>query len=65
MNKLLHLFLLMMPSFALAAADEPAVSAPAEGVSMVYVVLFAVIFFGMIIGFFVYLWWNEKHGKPE
>jgi hypothetical protein len=65
MKKLLSLVLLM-PSFALAAMqDEAAASAPSETVSVVYVVVFAVIFVGMIAGFFIYLWWNEKHKKPE
>ncbi len=66
MNKLLSLSLfLMMPLTVLAAAQEEAVHAPSETVSMVYVVVFAILFFGMIVGFFVYLWWNEKHKKPE
>lgn len=63
MNKLLSLFL-MMPA-VLAAAQEEAVHAPSETVSIVYVVIFAILFFGMIGGFFVYLWWNEKHKNPE
>ena len=57
--------LLMMPVLALAAAPEEAVHAPSEPVSMVYVVLFGVVFVGMIAGFFIYLWWNEKHKTPE
>jgi len=32
---------------------------------MVYVVLFAILFFGMIIGFFAWMWWNEKHRKHD
>lgn len=55
--------LLMMP--AIAAAQEEAAHAPSETVSMVYVVLFGVIFVGMIAGFFIYLWWNEKQKKAE
>lgn len=57
--------LLMMPVLALAAAQEEAVQAPSEPVSMVYVVLFGVVFVAMIAGFFIYLWWNEKHKTPE
>lgn len=64
MSKLLSLFLLI-PSFALAAAEDQVSSPPAEGVSLVYVAIFGIIFVGMIVGFFVYLWWNEKHKKPE
>lgn len=65
MNKLLSLFLSLMPVFALAAAEDQAASAPAETVSMVYVAIFGIIFIGMIVGFFVYLWWNEKDEKPK
>lgn len=63
-NTLLSLVLLM-PSLALAAADEPAASAPAETVSMVYVALFGIIFIGMIVGFFVYLFMNEKKDEKK
>ncbi len=65
MQKALALLVLMFPQILLAAAQEEAVHAPSEPVSMVYVVVFALIFFGMIAGFFVFLWWNEKHKKPE
>ena len=56
--------LFLMSCWALAAnLDEAAGAPPAEPVSMVYVVLFLVLFFGMIGGFFAYIWWNEKNKK--
>jgi len=58
------LFLLSCPAFA-AIREDVAQSAPAETVSMVYVVIFGVLFFGMIAGFFIYLWWGESHKKPD
>jgi hypothetical protein len=59
--------LLLMSCLALAANLEEAAGAPpVQTVSLVYVALFLVLFFGMIIGFFVYLahtWRNEKDKK--
>jgi hypothetical protein len=34
--------------------------APVETVSMVYVVIFGILFVGMIAGFFIYLWMSDK-----
>lgn len=53
--------LISSPLFAAVreAAEDPA-SAPVETVSVVWVVIFLVIFFGCIAGFFVYLWHVEK-----
>jgi dipeptide/tripeptide permease len=56
------LFLLSNPLLA-AVREEPA-SAPVETVSMVYVVVFGLLFVGMIVGFFIYLWMNDK-GEPQ
>ena len=56
--------LLLMPCWALAASLEEASGAPpTELVSVWYVALFLVLFFGMIVGFFAYLWWIEKNKK--
>lgn len=51
-------FLMQFP--LLAAAQREAPSVPAETVSMVYVVIFCVIFVGMIAGFFIYLFMSDK-----
>jgi hypothetical protein len=51
----------------LAAAREEAEQRPAEveTVSIVYVVLFALAFVGMIVGFFIRLFMNEKKAGAE
>ncbi len=63
MNKLIATVSLYLASgVTLAANLDEAANVPAvEVVPTVYVVLFVVLFFGMIIGFFGWLWWNEKH----
>lgn len=49
----------------LAVAQEREVSsAPVETVGMVYVIVFGVVFVGMIAGFFFYLFWNDRK-EPE
>lgn len=58
------LFLMSSPLFA-AAKEMEAASPPSETVDLVWVVVFGVIFVGMIIGFFVYLWHTEKNRKAE
>ena len=56
--------LFLMSCAALAAnLEEGASTPPVEVVSVWFVALFLVLFFGMIIGFFVYLWWNDKNRK--
>ncbi len=46
-----------------AYAQEEAGSSipPAEPVAIVWVIIFGILFMGMIVGFFVYLWWKERH----
>jgi ABC-type uncharacterized transport system permease subunit len=61
MLKYLLPILLLFPSWLVHALEEGAAAAASEPVDMVYVVLFGILFFGMIAGFFVYLWWQEKH----
>jgi hypothetical protein len=63
MQKLLSMIVLMLSLPALAADDVA--HPPAEPVSVVFVAIFAVLFVGMIAGFFVYLWWLEKHKKQD
>jgi hypothetical protein len=55
----IFLFLLSCPLLA-AVREEPTQNAPVETVSMVYVVIFGILFVGMIVGFFIYLWMNDK-----
>jgi hypothetical protein len=56
--------LLLMSCGAFAANLEDVANAPTELVSVWYVALFGVLFVGMIVGFFAYLWWIEKKKKP-
>ena len=67
MSKFLSaLVLSLMSSPLFAAAEEMrAADAPSETVDVIWVVVFAVIFVGSIIGFFIYLWHSEKNRKPE
>jgi hypothetical protein len=58
------LFLMSSPLFA-AAKELEAATPPAEPVDMVWVIVFGVIFVGMIIAFFVYLWYTERNRKAE
>ncbi|MBI3043796.1 MAG: hypothetical protein HYY78_13340 [Betaproteobacteria bacterium] len=59
------LYLFCSPVLLAALKDMEAPSAPAETVDMVYVVLFGIIFIGMIVGFFVYLFMNERKAKSD
>lgn len=45
------------------AQDEGASGPLAETVSIVWVIVFGILFVGMIVGFFVYLWWKERQRK--
>ena len=51
----------------LSAAREEAEQRPAEveTVSIVYVVLFGLAFAGMIVGFFIRVFMNDKKAQPE
>ncbi|HKU70124.1 MAG TPA: hypothetical protein VJQ51_04735 [Burkholderiales bacterium] len=63
-NFLTSIFLFVLSSPLLAAVREEPASAPVETVSMVYVVVFGLLFVGMIIGFFIYLWMSDK-SEPQ
>jgi len=67
MNKLLStlfLFLLQLPLLA-AAQERDVANAPVETVSMVYVVAFGLLFVGMIVGFFVYLFMKKEEPQQK
>ncbi len=58
--------LFLMSCWAFAATKEmEGASAPAETVDVIYVVIFVVIFVVSIIGFFIYLFLNEKKQKSD
>ena len=56
-------FLMSLPVLAATEGMSKA-DAPAETVGMVYVVIFAVLFIGSIVGFFIYLFMTDKKEKP-
>ena len=58
-------FLMSLPVLAATKEMEGGTPAPVETVGMVYIVIFGVIFIGMIIGFFAYLFMSDKDKKPE
>ena len=67
MSKLISvvtLFLLSSPLLA-ATNEMDAATAPSETVDMIWFIIFGVGFVAMIVGFFIYLWWNERNKKPE
>jgi hypothetical protein len=46
------------------AADMDSVAnAPTELVDVMYVVIFGILFVGMIVGFFLYMWYIERKKK--
>ena len=65
-NFLASIFLFLLSSPLLAAIrEEPAQNAPVDTVSTVYIVIFGVLFVGMIVGFFIYLWMNDKSESQD
>ena len=65
MRSLLFTIACLLAAVPALAQERGADSAPPETVSMVYVAIFAIVFIGMIVGFFVYLWWGERGKKSE
>jgi len=55
--RFIPLFLLLGSAYAEEPHDLP------PQASMATVIIFAVLFIGMCIGFFAYLFWNEKKRK--
>ena len=55
--------LFLMSCGAFAAEMESAADAPAELVDVMYVVIFGILFVGMIVGFFLYMWYLERKKK--
>ena len=54
----------LLSSLAHAAKELDAAAAPVETVGTVYIVIFGILFVGMIVGFFVYLYMSDSK-KPE
>ncbi len=65
MNRILTLIpLFLLSGLAHAAKELEAATAPVETVGTIYIVIFGIIFIGMIVGFFVYLYMSDSK-KPE
>ena len=64
-NYLTSIFLFLLSSPLLAVVREEPAQAPVETVSMVYIVIFGVLFVGMIVGFFIYLWMSDKSKSQD
>jgi len=67
MKKILSTVIFFLMSFPVLAAvsEMDAKSAPPETVSTVYVVLFGILFVGIVAGFFIYLWWSTKDKSDQ
>ena len=58
--------LFLMTCCAFAASMEDAANAPLqEGVPLLYVALFLILFLGSIVGFFAYMWYLESKKKVK
>jgi len=58
-------FLQSFPALAAMGDEGGAAAAPVDTVGTIYIVLFGIIFIGMIVGFFIYLWMSDDKKKPE
>lgn len=78
MTRILPVIFLFFVSFlACAQTGQESANAPVtipETVDVVPVIIFAIIFFGLIAGYFWWMWWSEKkrnkkqdepHQKPR
>ena len=48
-----------------AYADEVKGAPPPETVNVVGIAIFFLLFVGMSVGFFVYMWWRSKNNKED
>lgn len=64
MQGILSTIVLMLFS-ALAFAQDGPSHPPSETVDLVYVAIFCILFVGAIVGFFIYLWMNERKNKQQ
>jgi hypothetical protein len=66
MDKLIAAVSLLLSSgLALAANLADAANAPVDTVSPIYVVLFLILFFGMIAGYLVWVWRSDKNRAED
>ena len=57
----IYALLLALPALADEVKDAP----PPAQTDVVGITVFFVIFIGLCVGFFGYMWWRHKQGKEE
>ena len=57
----LSTFLVLCSAYADVVKDAP----PPETVNVVGIAIFFLLFVGMSVGFFVYMWWRSKNNKED
>jgi heme/copper-type cytochrome/quinol oxidase subunit 2 len=63
MSGYLSALVLFLVACSAWAQDEGVGGPPAETVALIWVAVFGFIFVGMIVGFFLYVWWRERRSK--
>jgi hypothetical protein len=48
-----------------ALAEEVKDAPPPAQTDVVGIAIFFILFIGLCVGFFGYMWWRSKHGKEE
>jgi hypothetical protein len=51
--------------FCSAFAEDVKDAPPPATTDVVGITIFFVLFVGLCVGFFGYMWWRNKHGKEE
>ena len=64
MTRLIALLSPLLIAFSAFAEDVKDVPPPAQ-TDIVGIAIFFVLFIGLCVGFFGYMWWRNKHGKEE
>jgi hypothetical protein len=61
LTTLLYTLLLALPALAAEVKDAP----PPAQTDLVGITVFFVLFIGLCVGFFGYMWWRHKSNKEE
>ena len=64
MNRLIAALYSFFIAFAAFAEDVKDAPIP-EHTDVVGIAVFFILFIGLCVGFFGYMWWKHKHGKEE
>ena len=57
----LYSFLIAFSAFAEDVKDAPI----PDHIDVTGIVIFTILFVGLCVGFFGYMWWRHKHNKEE